>query len=63
MASYQETNAYTRYTVLEDEGGKKMLYEKPEIELILLTTNDVITLSVGTGDGGYVDGTEGGWGN
>lgn len=39
-----------------------MQYEKPDMEIISLKMADVITLSVGTGDGGIVDDETGGWG-
>ena len=35
-----------------------MQYETPKVEIMLLEKQDVITLSVGTGDGENV---EGGW--
>lgn len=38
-----------------------MQYEKPDMEIMLLQMADVITLSVGTGDGEHVDGETGGW--
>lgn len=38
-----------------------MQYEKPNLEIILLKMDDVITLSVGIGDGETVDGETGGW--
>ena len=38
-----------------------MQYEKPNLEIVTFTVQDVITLSVGSGDGGTVDGETGGW--
>lgn len=38
-----------------------MQYEKPDMEIVLLGTEDIITLSVGQGDGENVDGSIGGW--
>lgn len=38
-----------------------MQYEKPVMEIMLLGKEDVITLSVGIGDGDNVDGDVGGW--
>ena len=38
-----------------------MQYEKPDLEIILVKMDDVITLSTGVGDGKIVDGESGGW--
>jgi len=36
-------------------------YEQPEMEVILFTQQDVVTLSADIGDGEKVDGDVGGW--
>lgn len=39
-----------------------MQYEKPNLEIVLLQTKDIVTLSFGgSGDGENVDGDVGGW--
>lgn len=38
-----------------------MQYEKPDMEIVTFTVQDVITLSPGVGSGPNVDGETGGW--